>query len=155
MNLLGNLLGNSRAGIAGSDDLITENGLACVLKAVDVDHGLREGLRGFLWQIVADAAGDDAAVIFAGEFLAIGRWVRRVRRTIGVAFEGDGGHGDCGKLRELLFEFVILRFAVSKSEAKAVVVNHDGDVIGIVEGCRGAIECGIVEVPFGRSNVAR
>ena len=38
-----------RAGIAGSDDLITVNGLAHESKAVDVDDGLREGhSRSFL-----------------------------------------------------------------------------------------------------------
>ncbi len=76
-----------------------------------------------------------------------------MRRTIGIAFEGNGGHGDGRKLSELLFELVILRFAFSQLDAKAIVVNHDSDVIRIVEGCRGAIEGGIVEVPFGRRDL--
>ena len=32
-------------------------------------------------------------------------------------------------------------------------MNRDRDVIGIVEGRGTAIECGIVEVPFRRSNL--
>jgi len=33
---------------------------------VDIDHGLRKGLRGFLRQIVADAARDSAVRVLAG-----------------------------------------------------------------------------------------
>jgi hypothetical protein len=43
-----------------------------VSKAVDIDHGLREGLGSLLRQIVANAAGDDPIVVLAREFLAIG-----------------------------------------------------------------------------------
>ena len=98
---------------------------------------------------MADASVDDPVFIFPREFLAIGCWVSRVWCTIGVAFQGNGGHADVRKLSELLLEFVVLRFAFSQSDAKAIIVNHDGDVIRIVEGSRGAIECGIIEVPFG------
>jgi hypothetical protein len=35
------------------------------LKSVDIDHCLGKGLRSFLWQVVADAAGDVAVLIFA------------------------------------------------------------------------------------------
>jgi hypothetical protein len=41
-------------------------------EAVNIHHGLGEGLWSFLWQIVPDAASDDPVIIFAGEFLAIG-----------------------------------------------------------------------------------
>src|ERR1700679_658471 len=83
------LEGNVRAGIAGSDDLITENWLTCASKAVDVNHGLREGLRSFLWQIVTDAACEEAVIVFAGEPFSIRRR-GRMRGTVGVAFHGDG-----------------------------------------------------------------
>jgi hypothetical protein len=36
---------------------------------------------------------------------------------------------------------------------KAIIVNHDGDVIRIVEGSRAAIECGIIKVPLGRGDL--
>ena len=102
---------------------------------------------------MANAAGDDPVSILAGEFLTICCGVGRVWRTICIAFEGNGGHGDGRKLSELLFEFVILRFAFSQSNPKAIIVNHDGHVIPIIEGSRGAIECGIVEVPLGRGDL--
>lgn len=54
-----------------------------------------------------------------------------------------------GAFGELFFEMVVLRFAVGEDDAPAVVMDHDGDVVGIVESCCAAIEGGIVEVPFG------
>ena len=122
---------------------------AAVSISINVNHGLRKGLRRLLRQIVANAAGDDPVCILAGEFLTICCWVRSVRRPICIAFESNSGHGDGRKLSELLFEFVILRLALSQSDAKAIIVNHDGDVVRIVEGSRGAFECGIIEVPLG------
>jgi len=102
---------------------------------------------------VADAAGNDPVCIFSGEFLAIGRWGRWVWRTICIAFKSNGGRGDGRKQGELLFEFLVLRFAFSQRDPKAIIVNHYGYVIRIVEGCGGPIECGIVEVSLGRSNL--
>jgi hypothetical protein len=62
-------------------------------KPVDVDDGLREGLRGLLRQVVADAALDQPVFIAPGELLRVGTGVR-VRRTVGIAFHGDGRHTD-------------------------------------------------------------
>ena len=121
--------------------------------SIDVNYGSGKRFWSLLWKVVTDAAGDDPACIFACELLAIGCRVRRVWRTVGIAFKGDGGHGDGRKLSELLFEFVILRFAFRQSNSPAIVVNHDGDMIRIVEGRCGAIECRIVKVPFGRSDL--
>ena len=42
------------------------------LEAVYVDDSLGEGLRGFLREVVSDAAGDEPVVILAGELVAIG-----------------------------------------------------------------------------------
>src|SRR5208337_3303618 len=60
---------------------------------IDVNHGLGKRLRSLLRQVVADAAGDEPVVIFAGELVAIG-CARRVDCSVGVAFHGDGRHGD-------------------------------------------------------------
>jgi len=120
---------------------------------IDVDHGLRKRLWRFLRQIVANAARDDPVCILAGEFLAIGCGVGWVWSTIRIAFEGNSGHGDGREHRELLFEIVKLWFAFGQSEPKAIVVNHDGHVIRIIEGRRGAIECSIIEVPLGRGDL--
>src|ERR671920_1208845 len=60
---------------------------------VDFDDGFGKGLRGFLRQVVPNAPLDDLVLISARECLGIGTGVR-VMCTIGIAFEGDGGHGD-------------------------------------------------------------
>ena len=54
-----------------------------------------------------------------------------------------------------LFQIVVFRLAFSQAEPPAVIVDHDGDVIRIVEGRRAAIERGVVEVPLRRSESAR
>lgn len=53
---------------------------------IDFDDGFGQALRGFLRQIVPDAALDNAVRIFARELLCIGTWVR-MRRTVGITFE--------------------------------------------------------------------
>ena len=120
---------------------------------VYVDYGLRKRVRGFLRKIVADAPGDDPVRIFAGKFLAICCRVSRMGSPICVSFKRDRGHGDGRKLGELLFVIVILRFTVCQSDPPTIVMNDDGDVIRIIEGYSGAIKCGLVEVPFGRSDL--
>jgi hypothetical protein len=60
---------------------------------VDFYDSLGKGLRGFLRQIVTDAAVDDPVYIFAGEFVGIGTAIR-VWCIIGITFKGNGGHGD-------------------------------------------------------------
>src|SRR5579859_3862123 len=117
---------------------------------VDVDDRLGERLRGFLRQVVPDAAGDEPVRIFARELAAIGGRVR-VRRAVGVAFEGDRGHGDDGTCGKSVFQVVIFALAVSQAEPPAVIVNNHVDVIGVVERHRRAIECRVVEVPLRRS----
>ena len=90
--------------------------------------------------------------IFAREFLGIGTGVR-MRRTIGITFKRNRRHGDdrtCGKP---LFQIVILRFAFSQSEPPAIIMDHDADVIRIVEGRCAAIERGIIEFPLRRSDL--
>jgi hypothetical protein len=52
---------------------------------------LGKGLRGFLGQIVSDAACDVAVRVFAGEFFGIGTGIR-VRSTVGITLHGDGGY---------------------------------------------------------------
>src|SRR5208282_578907 len=43
--------------------------------------------------------------------------------------------------------------AFSQAEPPAVVMDHDGDVVRIVEGRRAAIERGVVELPFRRGEL--
>src|ERR1700733_10291726 len=119
-------------------------------KVVGVDRRLGESLRSFLRQIVADAATDGPMRVFAGEFVAIGRGFR-MRCTIGIALEGDGGHGDDRAFSEPLFQVAIFRLAFGQAEPPAIIMDHDGDMIGVVEGRRAAIERGVIEIPLRRS----
>ena len=73
--------------------------------------------------------------------------------AIGIAFEGNGRHRNDGVFGKPLFQIVILRLALSEVEPPAVVMDHDADVIRVVERCRVAIERRIVEVPLRRSEL--
>src|SRR5258708_3902411 len=114
---------------------------------VDLDDGLGEGLRSFLRHVVADAL-QDAVRIPARKHVRIGLAVRR--RTVEVAGARDRGHGDDWPLEELRLQLVVPRLAGGKAEPPAVVVDDDADVIRVVEGRRGAIVGGVVEVPLWR-----
>src|SRR5262252_7136847 len=103
---------------------------------VHVDDGFREGFRSLLRQVVPDAARDGAMRVPARELRRVGAG-SGMGRAIGVAFEGDGGHGDDGSGGELPFQIVVTWFAVGHAEPPSVVVDHDGHVVWVVEG-RGA-----------------
>ena len=96
-----------------------------------------------------DTTLDDPVRIFAGEFPGIGCGVR-MRCSIGITFKGDRGHRDDRSFGKPLFQIVVFRLAFSHAEAPPVIMNHDGDVVRVVERRRGAIECGVIEGPFGR-----
>src|ERR671921_1915926 len=119
---------------------------------VDSHDSFGKGLRGFLRQIVPNTARDDPVPIFAREFLGIGPGVR-VGCSIGITFKGNGGHGDDRTFGKPLFQIVIFRFAFSQAEPPAVIMDHDADVIRVVEGRRAAIERGIIDVPLRRSGL--
>ena len=119
---------------------------------VDVDDSVGKGVRGFLRQIVPDATLDKPVRIFGREFLGISTRIR-VRRTVGIAFECNGGHADDRSFGKLLFQIVVFRLPLSQSEPPAIIMDHDADMIRIVEGRGAAIEGGIVEVPLWRSDL--
>ena len=77
----------------------------------------------------------------------------RVRRSIGVTFKSDRGHGDDRTLCKPFFQVLILGLAISKPLPPTIVVDHDFDMIRIIERRRTAIERGIIEVPFRRSEL--
>ena len=58
---------------------------------------------------------------------------------------------DDGASSQALFQLVVLRLAVRQAEPPAIIVDHDADMVRIVEGCRAALECRILEVPPWRS----
>src|SRR5450755_4150778 len=117
-------------------------------ETVDIHDGLGKGLRGLLRQIVTNPSVNDAVCIFARVLLAIGRVVRIMRSAIGITYKGDRRHSDNRKLGDPPFQIIILPLAVDEAQSPAVIVDHDGDIVRVVERRRGAIECGIVEGPF-------
>src|SRR5260370_3097815 len=66
------------------------------------------------------------------------------------AVQGDSRDGDCRLRSKLLLDLVVGRVAGCVSEAMTVGVKHDVDVVGIVEGHRGAFQRGVIEVPVRR-----
>jgi hypothetical protein len=70
--------------------------------------------------------------------------------TIGITFKGNGGHGDDRAFGKPLFQIVIFRLALSQTEPPTVIMDHDADVIRIVEGRCTPIERRIIEVPLRR-----
>ena len=120
--------------------------------AVNLEDRFGKGLRGFLRQIVPDAARDDPMRIFARELLGIRTGVR-VRRPIGIPFQGNGGHSNDRSFGQPLFEIVILRLAFRQAEPPAVIMDHNADMIRIVEGRRGTLERGLIEGPLRRGEL--
>src|SRR5258706_12652496 len=74
---------------------------------VDVDDGLSEGLRGFLGQIVTDAAFSQPVLVLAGEFVTI-RSRLRMRRAVGIAFKRNRRHGDDRSRAQLRLKVIVL-----------------------------------------------
>ena len=74
-------------------------------------------------------------------------------RTIGIPFEGNGGHGDGWAECKPLFQLVVLWFALCQAEPPAVIVDDDRDMVRIVERCRRAIEGSSIELPLWRSKL--
>src|SRR5918995_4391496 len=118
----------------------------------DVEDGLGEGLRSFLRQVVPDAARDVPVLVLAGKPLRIGTGMR-VRSAVRIAFERDGRHPDGGESGEPSFQIVVLRLAFSESEPPTVVMDHDADVIRVIESGRAAIERGVIELPLRRGEL--
>ena len=118
----------------------------------NVHDSLGEGLRRLLRQVVSDAARDVPVLVSPGEFLGVRRGVR-VRRTVGVAFHRNGRDADDRALGKPLFEVGVLRLALGQAQPPTVVVNHDCDMIGVVERRGGAIKRGIIEIPLRRSEL--
>jgi hypothetical protein len=120
--------------------------------SIDVDHGLGKVFRGFLGQIVSDAAADQAMRVFACEFLRVGTAIG-MRRAVAIALKCDSGDSDRRRLSKPFFKIVVFGFAIRKAHAPAIIVDHDANMVRVFEGRCCAIERSIVEVPFRRSEL--
>src|SRR4051812_20417878 len=115
-------------------------------ETVHVDDSLGEGGGRLLRHVVTDPR-QGAVLVLAREPVPVRRTVARSREGIPLGVEGDGGHVDDRPRGEPLLESVVAALPVRKAQPPAVVVDDDGRVVRIVEGCRGALERGVVEVP--------
>jgi hypothetical protein len=73
-----------------------------------------------------------------------------VRRSICITFQGDRRYRDGRNIGKALFQIVILRLALRHADPPSVVVDRNGDVVGVVEGFSGSIEGGVIKVPVRR-----
>lgn len=133
----------------GNTAIPTAGAHAGFLSTGHFDDGFGEGLRRLLRQVMSDAPGDQAVGVFAGKLSGVDFGIR-MRRAVGVAFEGDGRNGDDGKFGQPLFQFVVFRLARGQTKPPAIIVDHDGDMVGVVEGRRAALESGVIEIPLRR-----
>jgi len=102
-----------------------------------------------LRQIVTDATGDKPVFVFARELLAIGCGAR-VGCSVRVTFHRDRGQGNGRTFGKPLLEMVILRLTFRNADPPAVIVNHNGSMVRVVERRCRTIESGVVEIPLGR-----
>ena len=127
-------------------------------ESIDIHDGLGKAPAG---PLEADRATNpsvnDAVCIFARVLLlAIGRVVRIMRSAIGITFKGDRRHRVMNtEARAIppLSRSSYFPLAVDEAQSPAEIVDHDGDIVRVVETMpRFAIQiCAIVEGPFGGS----
>src|ERR1700746_3524593 len=96
---------------------------------------------------MANPTVDRSVYILAGELPGVGCGLR-VRRAIGVTLERKGGPRDVRACREALFQFGIVRLALREPEPPTIVMDHDADMVRVVEGGGAAVEGRLIEVPF-------
>src|SRR5262245_233348 len=73
--------------------------------------------------------------------------------TVGITFEGNSGNGDDRTLGQPLVQIGIFGLAFSQREPPPIIMDHDCNVIRIVEGRCATIERRIIEVPLRRSKL--
>ena len=99
---------------------------------IDVYDSLGEGLWSFLRQIVPMPPLIIRCICPRIFRVSAGVWMRRAIR---ITFERNGWHSDHRSIRKPLFQIVVFRLTFSQSEPPPIIMNHDTDVIRIVEGC--------------------
>src|SRR6187402_1208946 len=96
------------------------------------DNSVCKGLRRLLWHVMPDAVEDLMGIFtrkFAGICLPVGIG------AVKVTADGDGGHRDDRAFTELVLQYIILRIAFRQAETPAVIMDHDGRMVRIIECC--------------------
>jgi hypothetical protein len=55
-------------------------------------------------------------------------------RSIGITFQCNCGHGNDWAFGKTVLQAIILRLAFNQSEALTIIMDHDADMIWIIEG---------------------
>jgi hypothetical protein len=76
-----------------------------------------------------------------------------MRSAISVTLHRDGGHADDGLLGKPFLKLVISRLALDETEPPAVTVDHNRDMVRIIESLCAAIEGGVIKIPLRRSEL--
>lgn len=117
-------------------------------KRVHVNDCLGELTGSFLRQVVSDTTPEKPMFVWARKPLGV-RCRLRMRRAVRVALESDGGHVNDGSARQPRFQVVESRLSLGQAEPPAVIVDHDIDMVRVVE-CGGtSVERRGAEIPFG------
>src|ERR1700722_1474021 len=76
--------------------------------------------------------------------------IGRRRNAVRITIERDGWNLNRGLRRQAALQIGITRIAGGEPVAVTIAVDHDVDIIGIIEGRRGPVEGRIVEMPARR-----
>src|SRR5690242_13922636 len=90
--------------------------------------------------------------VLAGELCGIGSRLR-MRRAVRVTFHSDSGDADCRTCGEPLLYVLVPGLACGESQPPTIGVDHDADVIRVVERRCAPLERRVAEVPFGRGEL--
>jgi len=86
----------------------------------------------------------------AGEFYSRRGAVRRGHDAVGVAVQRDGGHRNRRQRREPALQAGVLRISVGETEAVAIAMDDDIDVIRVVVGRDCPLQGRIIKMPVQR-----
>src|SRR5215831_12969103 len=73
-----------------------------------------------------------------------------MRRAVGITLERDGRNADDRTFSEPLFQIVIFPLAIRQCDSPPIIMNHDADVIRVVERCSTALERCTIKPPLRR-----
>jgi hypothetical protein len=93
-----------------------------------------------------DTSADGPIRIFAGEPACVGAWLQ-MGCSIVIALKGYCWHSDNRAFGKPLLQVVVLRFTLRKPLPPTIIMNDNGDMVGIIERGSRAVEGGIIEIP--------